>query len=109
MDGPETTPPRARALEGWIRTLRGDALLQPLLVVIVGHIVAFLVPLCLLAARDHNPFAALALSILLVASGAALYEDWRRIRRPGPIGGILLIIWTLAAVASVVASRFLLC
>ena len=110
MDEPEPTPSDARErIEGWIRTMRGDIMLQPLLAVIAGHAIAFLVPVCLFAVRDRNPFAALALAILLVASGATLYGDWQRFRRPGPIGGTLLIIWVLAAALSVVTSRFLLC
>ena len=112
MEGPDATPPPSAAparLEGWIRTMRADPMLQPLLAVIILHAVAFLVPVCLLAVRSRNPFAALALAILLVASGSSLYGDWQRLGRPGPVGWVLVVLWVGAALASVLTSRFLLC
>ena len=111
MEGPDARPPPSPAqarVEGWIRTMRGDPMLQPLLAVILLHAVAFLVPVCLLALHSRNPFAALALAILIVGSGAALYGDWQRLGRLGPIGGVLLITWLGAGIASIVTARFFL-
>ena len=111
MNPRETPPPRSPAherVEGWIRTMSGDVMLQPLLAVIVGHAIAFLVPVCLLAVRDRNPFAALALLILLFGSGSTLYGDWRHLGRPGPIGWTLLIGWSITGAAAALTSHFLL-
>jgi hypothetical protein len=93
-------------VEGWIRTMLSESLLGPLLAVLLGHLVAFLAPLILLGWRDRNLAALAALSILLVGSVSALHRDWRRYRRPGPIGGALLVTWSVAGVAAWAAGRY---
>jgi hypothetical protein len=88
--------------------MSGDAMLQPLLAVIVGHVVAFLVPVCLLALRERNPFAALALALLVVASAVNVYGDFRRLGRPGPVGWTLLAVWSVTAAATTLIAHFFL-
>ena len=96
-------------IERLIRTMWAESLLGPLLVVILGHLVAFLVPAIVLGFRDRSLPALAAIAILLVASGAALHRDWRRYRRPGPIGTTVLIVWALAAPVSWAAARYGVC
>ena len=80
-----------------------ETMLGPLLAVMVGHVVAFLVPVIVLATRDRSLFAMAGLLILLVVSGGRVFSDFRQYRRPGPIGGSLLVIWSLAGAASAAA------
>ncbi len=108
MDARHPMPPRSleERVEGVIRTLLGDSTLQPLFVVILGHVVAFLAPVVVLALRDRSVFALAALAIMLVASVSALWRDWQQYRRPGPIGGTLLIVWVLTAGAAGAAAHY---
>ena len=87
----------------------GEPMLRPLLFVILCHVVAFLTPVAVLGLRDRHLAALALLAILLVSSGSALLEDWRRYRRPGPIGGSLLVTWALTAIVAVLAARYGIC
>jgi len=96
-------------IEGWIRTMLSESMLGPLFAVILGHAVAFLIPVIVLALRDRNLAALGALAILLVGSGGALRRDWQLYRRPGPIGGTLLVVWSLGFAVSYAAAHYGFC
>lgn len=109
----ERNAPRPASLEqrveGWIRVMLHEPMLRPLFAVLLGHAVAFLVPVLVLAGRERNPFAAAALALLIVGSLLRLHSDWQHYRRPGPLGGTLLAMWANAAAAAFAAAHYGIC
>ena len=61
----------------------------------IGHAVAFLAPILLLALRDRRGSAAAALVMLVVLSAGVVRSETRRAGRPGALSVVLLVTWTL--------------
>lgn len=117
MSGPgEPAPPErpgsARAPEGDSRLERfvlpylRDPTLWPVLLVVIGHAAAFLVPMLLLGLRDRRPSALAALLGAAVLTGAGVRAEARAVGRPGAFSGALAATWLLAAGAAFAAHRY---
>ena len=91
--------------ERWIAPFFREPLLWPVAAVIIAHAVAFLAPVLLLGLRDRRISALGALTGVVVLSGSAVRAEWTRLSRPGVVCALLATIWTLAALAAVVAHR----
>lgn len=103
---PPEAPPTDSRVEGWIRTMLSDSLLRPLYAVLLGHGIAFFAPILLFAFRDRNLFGLAGIAILIVGSGSILQRDWQRYRRPGPLGGTLLAVWSVSIAAAAAANHY---
>lgn len=118
MNKPTDLPPRSESaatpappladsrVEGWIRTLLTDSMLRPLYAVLLGHGIAFFTPTLLFAFRDKSLLGLAGIAILMVSSGAVLRRDAEKYRRPGPLGGTLLALWGLSAIAAVITNHY---
>ena len=102
MDEPE----EPRGIERFFRPFVEEPLLWPVLLVIVGHVVAFLVPVMLFSVRDRRPFAMAALLGLALLSVQGVRLEWRQRGRPGALGAILLTTWITSTVVAVAADRY---
>jgi hypothetical protein len=82
-----------------------DPTLWPVLIVVIGHAVAFLAPILLLALRDGRGSAATALALLVVMSGGVVRSELHRVGRPGALSVVLLVTWTLGGGIAILADR----
>ena len=80
--------------------------LWPILLVAIGHAVAFVTPALLWAVRDGRPAAQAALLGLAFLTLRTLRFDFRRRRRPGALSGIVFSMWILSGVLAVAADRY---
>lgn len=79
--------------------------LWPVLVVVVGHAIAFLAPLFLWSLRDRGTTAIVTLVVLVGLSGTAGRWELQR-RGPGALTGLLASTWVLSAAAAWVADHY---
>jgi hypothetical protein len=82
-----------------------ESTLWPVVIVLIAHAAAFLLPAILFSFRDRSPPAMLAIAVLFGLSLRACGSDWRR-RKFGPLSGLLLAIWLLAAAAAYFANKW---
>ena len=75
--------------------------LLPVLIAVMGHIVILVALVVLEAWRSRNPFAILMVLALLAGTVRVLVEEWRRLRRLGPLSATLAGGWaaTIGTVA----------
>jgi len=93
-------------LERNLLTFLREPMLWPVLVAIIGHAVALLVPVILLAVRERRLSSA-ALLLLLVGLSASLLRRETRLRgRPGALSGVVWATWSLSAGAAWVADHY---
>jgi hypothetical protein len=98
MDEPSSWPPW---VERWVLPYVAIPALLPVLIAVMGHVVILVALVVLEAWRSRNPFAILGVLVLLGATGRVLVEEFRRLRRPGPLTATLACSW--AATVAVVA------
>ena len=79
--------------------------LWPVLLVVIGHAVAFVTPALLWALRDGRPAAQAALLLLGLLTVRTLRFELGRQRRPGALTGIWGAIWLLSGALAVFAHR----
>jgi hypothetical protein len=79
--------------------------LWPVLLVVIGHVVAFLGPLLLWSVRDGGRTASAVLALLLSLSLAAGVWELRS-RGLGALTGLLLASWAASAGAAVAAHHY---
>jgi hypothetical protein len=98
MDEPSSWPPW---VERWILPYVDIPALLPVLIAVMGHIVILVALVVLEAWRSRNPFAIVAVALLLGGTLRVLFEEWRRLRRLGPLSATLGLGWaaTVATVA----------
>ena len=89
-----------RGLARWIRPFFEEPSLWPVLVAVVGSLVAFISGLLLLALRGGNVFGMAGVAILAIMSVDLTVRDWRAQGRPGLVGGCILGLWVLVGLAS---------
>jgi hypothetical protein len=82
-----------------------DSTLWPVVFVLIAHAAAFLMPVILFSFRDRSPPAMLAIAVLFMLSLRACGDDWHR-RKLGPLSGLLMAIWLLAATAAFFADKW---
>ncbi len=80
--------------------------LWPVLLVVIGHAIAFVTPALLWALRDGRPAAQAALLLLGLFTVRTLQFEMGRQRRPGALTAIWAAIWALSGVLAVVAHRY---
>jgi hypothetical protein len=93
-------------LERWALPFVRDSTLWPILVVVIGHVVAFAAPVMLLAVRDGRLSSWAALLGLAALTVGLLRSEAHPRRRPGPLGSVALTTWLLSAAAAVAVDRF---
>ena len=81
--------------ERWLRPFFEESLLWPVLLVAAGIFVTLGAALLLLALRERNPFALLALLLLARMSAEAVLREHRR-RGWGLLAGALAALWALS-------------
>jgi hypothetical protein len=83
-----------------------EPMLWPVLVAIVGHAIALLVPVILLAVRDQRVTSGALLLLLLGLSASLLWRETRLQGRPSPLSGLIWATWSLSAGAAWVADHY---
>ena len=74
--------------------------LLPLLLVFIGHIVAFLAPLLLFAIRDGSFGSQLGLLLIVFLTQGPVRFEFGRKRRPYPLSWILLATWVTSGLTA---------
>jgi hypothetical protein len=87
-------------VERWVLPYVNIPALLPVLIAVMGHIVILVALVVLEAWRSRNPFAIAATVLLLAGTVRVLFEEWRRLRRLGPLSATLAIAW-LATIGTV--------
>jgi hypothetical protein len=100
----DATPPDR--VERFILPFVREPTLWPVLLVVIGHAAAAIAPAMLLAVRDRNPTAWLALVVLAALSVSVPVYEVDRQRRPGALSAIVLVAWLLGAGLALVAHHY---
>jgi hypothetical protein len=93
-------------LERWVMPFVRDPTLWPILVVVIGHVVAFVAPAMLLAVRDGRIGSWAVLLGLAALTVELLRAEPHPPRRPGPLGVVTLVTWLLSAGAAAAADHY---
>lgn len=93
-------------MKHWVLPFVEDPLLWPVLLVVIGHVVALVAPVLLLAVRDRRIPAMGALALLVGLSVSIVNGDVRRRGRPAMPSAFLLVTWLLSGAAAVAAHRY---
>jgi hypothetical protein len=104
--GSEREPEGELWIDRWILPAVRDAALLPLLLVVMGHVVAFTAPAILFAVRDRSFAAQLALFGLLVLTFGCFRFELRRHRRPDVLSGIAIACWIASAAAAWASNHY---
>ena len=88
-------------VERWVLPYVDIPALLPVLIAVMGHIVILAALVVLEAWRSRNPFAIVAVLALVAGTIRVLFEEWRRLRRLGPLSATLAAGWaaTIGTVA----------
>jgi hypothetical protein len=78
------------------------------LLVLIGHAVALIGPMLLLAVRDGRPGAWGVLGVLALLSLACLRFELRRQRRPGALSAVVSATWLLGVALAALGHRYAL-
>jgi hypothetical protein len=92
-------------IDRWVLYWVREPTLWPILLVIVGHVVALVGPLMIWAARDGAPGSVATLVGLAALTGWGLAVEIRARSRPGLLAALLLSTWVLTAVCAWLAAR----
>ena len=95
-------------VDRWILPALRDLSLLPLVLVVIGHIVAFTAPTLIFALRDRRFAAQLALLGLVVLSFGCVRFEIRRQHRPGVLSAWLGATWLVALAAAWACNRYAL-
>jgi hypothetical protein len=98
--GTDREPEGELWIDRWILPAVRDLAMLPVLLVMIGHVVAFTAPAILFAVRDRSFGAQLALSGLLVLTFGCVRFELRRHGRPDVLSWILLVTWMASAAAA---------
>ena len=104
--GSEREPKGELWVDRWILPAVRESTLFPLLLVVIGHAVAFVAPALLFAVRDRQIGARLALLALAVLTFGCVRFEFRRHRRPDLLSAILLATWLASGVAAWACDRY---
>ena len=99
-------PEAESRLEQVLLAFLREPMLWPVLVAVVGHAVALLAPLLLLALRERRLASLAALLLLLGLSALMSWRESRLRGRPSPLSGLLWTTWLLAGGAAWIADRY---
>ncbi len=93
----------ARTVDHWIRPFLEDSALWPVLIVAILSFSTFGAAILVVAVDTRSRFAIAGLLILGWMSTVAIWGDLR-VRRLGPTGGIVVVLWLLSASLALAAS-----
>lgn len=100
--GPEDPGP----VERFVLVFVHEPMLWPVLLVAIGHAVALVTALLLLALRERRVSAIGGLLAVAFLSVSALRLELRRRGRPGALSAIGLSTWLLSGAAALAADRY---
>ena len=83
-------------MERWVWTYLREPSLWPVALALLGHVMIVLAPVMLFAWRDGNPFAYLALFLVISGTVHLMWLEVRHIRRPGAVTLALTLTWAAA-------------
>jgi len=95
-------------VDRWILPALRETALLPVVLVVVGHGVAFMTPMWIFALRDREIGALLALLGLLVLSFECVRFEWRRYGRPALLSGWIGGTWLASIAAAWACNRYAL-
>ena len=104
--GSEREPTGELWVDRWILPAVRESTLFPLLLVVIGHVVAFAAPALLFAVRDRHTGARVALLALAVLTFGCVRFEIRRHHRPDLLSAILLATWLVSAVVAWACNRY---
>ena len=93
-------------IDRWILPALRDLALLPIVLVFVGHVIAFAAPALIFALRDRKIGAQIAVFALVALSFAGVRFEFRRHGRPGLLSGWIGGTWLAAIATSWVCSRY---
>jgi hypothetical protein len=97
--------PGRGAGERHLRVFFEEAALWPVLVAAAGGLGTLLAWLLVTGLRTRKPLFLLGIAVLVVASAEQVRRDWQG-RRPGLLGGSLLVLWALALAIAALTARY---
>ncbi len=104
--GSEREPQGELWVDRWILPAVRESTLFPLLLVVIGHVVAFVAPALLFAVRDRHIGARMALLVLVVLTFGCVRIEIRRHRRPDLLSAILLATRLASGAAAWACNRY---
>jgi hypothetical protein len=93
-------------IDRWILPALRDLALLPIVLVVIGHVIAFAVPALIFALRDGRIGAQMAVFALFALSFAGVRFEFRRHGRPGLLSGWIGGAWLAAIATSWVCNRY---
>jgi hypothetical protein len=95
-------------VDRWILPALRDPSLLPLVLVMAGHLVAFVTPVLIFASRDRQIGAQMAALGLIVLTYGCVRFEFRRNGRPGLLSGWIVGTWVAAIAAAWACNRYAL-
>lgn len=104
--GNEREPHGELWIDRWILPAMRELTLLPLVLVVVGHLVAFMTPMLIFALRDRNIGAQLAVLGLFALSFECARFEFRRYGRPALLSGWIGATWLASIAAAWACNRY---
>ena len=104
--GNEREPHGELWVDRWILPALRESMLLPIVLVIVGHIVAFTAPMLIFALRDRRIGAQMAVIDLAVLTFGCVRFEVRRHGRPGLLSAWIGATWLAAIAAAWACNRY---
>ena len=104
--GSDREPQGELWVDRWILPAIRESTLFPLLLVVIGHVVAFIAPALLFAIRDRQLGAQVVLLALIALTSGCVRFEIRRHRRPDLLSVILLATWLLSGATAWACDRY---
>jgi hypothetical protein len=93
-------------VDRWILPALRELTLLPIVLVVVGHLVAFAAPMLIFALRDRNLGAQLALLGLLALSFECARFEFRRYGHPALLSAWIGVTWLASIAAAWAGNRY---
>ena len=93
-------------VDRWILPALRDTALLPIVLVVAGHLVAFVAPMLIFALRDRKIGAQMAVLGLMVLTYGCVRFEIRRHGRPGLLSGWIGGTWIAALAAGWVCNHY---
>ncbi len=110
MPEPADAEPGSRGygpwVERWLLPFVYEPTLWPILLVLIGHAAAFGTALILLAVRDRNPAALLALALCAFGTLQVVRYELACRGRPAALCGVLAASWLVSGALAIVADHY---
>ena len=104
--GSDRDPQGELWVDRWLLPAIRESTLFPLLLVVIGHVIAFVAPALLFALRDRRIGAQIALFALAVLTFGCVRFEIRRHRRLDLLSAILLATWLASGVVAWACDRY---